>query len=362
MKPRSLYVHVPFCAHLCAYCDFAKVLYEPAWALSYLGELKKEIASFRPEALDTIYIGGGTPSVLPVEEIADLLAFLSPLLAPGGEFSFEANPENFTREKAEILRRYGVNRLSFGVQSSNPTLLRLMGRHHTFAQAQEAVKIAREAGFDNLSCDLIYGLPGESLAILRNDIAALLSFRSEHLSTYCLSVNPGTSFFNEGIQEMDQALAADQYELILASLRKAGYDRYEVSNFAKDGHISRHNLAYWKDEPYYGAGLGAAGYIDSLRYSNTRNLSAYLKGIRHVEEEAVSVEEDKKYFFLTNLRLEEGFAFADYEKRFKSDFRLEYSKPRQELISQGLLKEDGARVYPTDQGILLLDRILLALY
>jgi oxygen-independent coproporphyrinogen-3 oxidase len=287
---------------------------------------------------------------------------LAPLLAPGGEFSFEANPENFSKEKAEILRQYGVNRLSFGVESANRSLLHLMGRHHTFRKAQLAVRIARKAGFDNISCDLIYGLPGESLAILQQDIDALLSFHSEHLSTYCLSVNPGTAFYNEGVKEMDQALAADQYDLILSALRKAGYDRYEVSNFAKDGHVSQHNLTYWKDEPYYGAGLGAAGYIDNIRYSNTRSLSAYLKGIRHVEEEVVTPEEDKKYFFLTNLRLEEGFTFAAYTARFGSDFRLEYQTPLQKLKAQGLLKEDSARVYPTDQGILLLDRVLLALY
>jgi oxygen-independent coproporphyrinogen-3 oxidase len=176
-------------------------------------------------------------------------------------------------------------------------------------------------------------------------------------------VNPGTVFYNEHVQEMDQALAADQYEAILSALRQAGYDRYEVSNFAKDGDRSRHNLTYWKDEPYYGAGLGAAGYIGNIRYTAIpASLSAYLKGIRHVEEEVVTPEEDKKYFFLTNLRLEEGFTFAAYTARFGSDFRLEYQTPLQKLKAQGLLKEDSARVYPTDQGILLLDRVLLALY
>jgi coproporphyrinogen III oxidase-like Fe-S oxidoreductase len=220
VKPRSLYVHIPFCAHLCAYCDFAKVLYEPAWALSYLGELKKEIASFEVEPLKTIYVGGGTPSVLTLKELKDLCAFLAPLLAPGGEFSFEANPENFSKEKAEILRQYGVNRLSFGVESANRSLLHLMGRHHTFRKAQLAVRIARKAGFDNISCDLIYGLPGESLAILQQDIDALLSFHSEHLSTYCLSVNPETE------QEATGSMGDDTPMAVLSRRTRPLYDYF----------------------------------------------------------------------------------------------------------------------------------------
>lgn len=362
MKPQSLYVHLPFCAHLCAYCDFAKVLYEPAWALSYVQELKKEIGSFSIDRVETLYLGGGTPTVLPPDLLDDLLGFLQPFLAPDGEFTVEANPENFSLEKAEILRKRGVNRLSLGVQSSDEGLLKTMGRHHSFAEAQKAFALAREAGFHNISCDLIYGLPGESMDLLKKDISALLSLHSEHLSTYCLSVNPGTVFYNQHVQEMDQALAADQYEAILSAFRQAGYDRYEVSNFAKEGHRSRHNLTYWKDEPYYGAGLGAAGYIGTLRYTNTRDLQGYLKGKRHVEEEVVTPKEDRKYFFLTNLRLEEGFLFSAYEERFHEDFRLAYQKPLKQLEGQGLLKEDSARVYPTDRGILLLDRILLALY
>ena len=362
MKPESLYIHIPFCAHLCAYCDFAKVLYEPAWALSYVGELKKEIAALKIDSVKTIYIGGGTPSVLPTPLLADLLAFVQPFLAKGGEFTLEANPENFTREKALLLRKMGVNRLSLGVQSSDEVLLKRMGRHHTFEEAKAAFSLAREVGFDNISCDLIYGLPGETMGILKKDIAALLSLKSEHLSTYCLSVNPGTVFFNQHVEEMDQALAADQYEAILRAFRAKGYTRYEVSNFAKEGRESRHNLTYWKDEPYYGVGMGAAGYIDNLRYTNTRDLQAYLKGKRHDEEEIVTPEEDRKYFFLTNLRLAKGFSLLSYQERFHEDFTLAYRVPLTRLIAAGLLKEDNARVYPTDQGILLLDRILLALY
>jgi oxygen-independent coproporphyrinogen-3 oxidase len=362
VKPRALYIHIPFCAHLCAYCDFAKVLYEPEWAFSYLSALKKEAQTLAIAPVDTIYIGGGTPSVLSSELLEDLLSFFAPYLLPGGEFTLEANPENWSKEKADICRRYGVNRLSLGAQSSSPRLLSLMGRHHTFQEAQKAYQIAQEAGFDNISVDLIYALPNESKAELQADIAAALSFHSHHLSTYCLSVNPGTVFFNKRIPEMDQALAAEEYEAILQEFRQQGYERYEVSNFAKKGYQSRHNLTYWHDEPYYGLGLGAAGYLNDIRYSNTRNLTAYLSGHYRFEEEKVTPEEDRKYFFLTNLRLAEGFSLATYEKRFGERFEIRYQKEVEKLVASGLLLLTKERVHPTDRGILLLDRILLALY
>jgi putative oxygen-independent coproporphyrinogen III oxidase len=362
VKPDSLYLHIPFCAHLCSYCDFAKVLYEPSWVFPYLEELKKEVEAENIGQVSTIYIGGGTPSALSMAELTRLLAFVSPHLKIGGEFTFEANPENFTSEKAFLLRRYGVNRLSFGVESADPLLLKKMGRHHTFTEAEAAISLARAAGFSNINADLIYALPGENEEVLENDIKALLSLKTEHLSAYCLSVNPGTRFFNAGVHEMDQALQAEQYNRILQAFRKAGYDRYEVSNFAKSGHFSRHNLVYWKDEPYYAAGLGASGYIDTLRYTNTRSLSAYFKGKRHEEEEIVTPTEDRKYFFLTNLRLEKGFSLESYHERFGDSFEETYASEIAPLIKSGLLTLTKERVFATDQGILLLDRILVALY
>jgi len=362
VKPRSLYIHIPFCAHLCSYCDFAKVLYEPKWAFSYVEKLIEEAQALPLTPVSTLYIGGGTPSVLDEKTLERLLSFFAPYLLPGGEFTIEANPENFTLEKAKLFRQYGVNRLSLGVESSQKRLLTLMGRHHDFADAQRAFSLAREVGFDNISLDMIYALPDETIGELNHDIDALLSFHSEHLSTYCLSVNPGTLFYNEKIPEMDQALAAEQYETILRRFRAASYERYEVSNFAQKGRQSRHNLTYWHDETYYGIGLGAAGYIEDIRYSNTRNLQRYLAGKYRAEEEQVSPEEDRKYFFLTNLRLAEGFSLESYEKRFHERFEIRYQDTIKKLVASSLLILTPERVYPTDQGILLLDRILLALY
>jgi oxygen-independent coproporphyrinogen-3 oxidase len=312
--------------------------------------------------VDTLYIGGGTPSVLPLPLLADLLAFLSPYLAKDGEFTLEGNPESLDEEKLRLLREYGVNRLSIGVESASPSLLSLMGRHHSFQEAQEAVQLAKKVGFTNINCDLIYGLPNEDLATLNQDIDALLSLKVPHLSTYCLSVNPGTLFHNQGRQEMEQSLAADQYDLILRRLRAVGYDRYEVSNFCLAGKKSRHNLTYWHDEEYYAAGMGASGYVHGVRYDNTRNLEAYLSGEWRANEEKVDRQSALEYYFLTNLRLEEGFALKDFQARFGFAFEEKYRSVIAKEVALGLAKLEQGRFYATDQGILLLDRLLIELY
>jgi oxygen-independent coproporphyrinogen-3 oxidase len=362
VEAKALYVHLPFCAHLCAYCDFPKVLYKERWAFSYVEELEKEARSYGPILAKSLYFGGGTPSVLPLPLLEKLLSFYSPLLTKGGEFTVECNPETINEEKLALFAAYGVNRLSFGVESASPRLLALMGRKHTFLEAKKAITLAKKLGFHNINADLIYALPGESLEELQNDIAALLSLEVDHLSTYCLSVNPGTLFYNKGYKEMEEGLAAEQYERILHELRKAGYDRYEVSNFCRNGKKSAHNLAYWKDEEYYGFGMGASGYLKGVRYDNTRNLQAYLAGKWREKEEKVDPQSALEYFFLTTLRLEEGFLLKDFADRFGYSFLKEYEKEVEKLQKEGLVELSSTSFRATDRGILLLDRILLTLY
>lgn len=359
----SLYVHIPFCAHICRYCDFAKVFYRDDWAFSYLQEIKKEIAELRiSHPLKTIYVGGGTPTCLSESMLDDLLSFLRPYLEEDGEFSVEANPETITPEKLGILCKNKVNRLSLGIQSSLPKYLSLMGRKHTFEEAKEAIFLAKKAGFSNLSVDLIYGLPGQNLSELDSDISAFLALDLPHLSAYSLTVNPGTEFYAKGFQEAEDELAGAMYERILFRLRKAGYERYEVSNFAKNGHYCRHNLTYWKDEEYYAAGLGASGYLGKKRYVNTRNLSTYLKGKHRSEEEKLTLESELEDFFLTNLRLASGFAEKTFEKRFGFSFFSRYQNQFETLHKMGLLEQKEGCIRATDRGILLLDRILINLF
>ena len=361
----SLYVHIPFCRHICGYCDFTKLFYEPKWALSYVQELKKEIASFSlpPHSLKTVYIGGGTPTCLPSEWLGDLLDFLSYYWdSKDYECTVEGNPETISPSLPAFLWAHGVNRFSLGIESSSPRLLRLMGRHHDFEMAKEVLKRFQDAGFKRLSSDLIYALPGETLEELDQDIAAFLSLHLSHLSAYSLTVSPGTSFAVKGYHEADEQTQGEMYERILAAFRQAGYERYEVSNFALHQDYSRHNLTYWRDEEYAAAGLGASGYLGKIRYTNTKNLSSYLKGEWRAEEETLTRDSEREDYFLTNLRLAAGFSLHEYQNRFQEDFLSCYRVPFQTLQAQGLLVEENGRIHATDRGILLLDRILLALF
>ena len=360
---KSLYVHIPFCHHLCAYCDFAKVLYSERWAFSYLSSLKRELESLAiEEKLETIYVGGGTPSSLSLELLSDLLLVLRPLLGEGYEFSVEMNPEDLKEDKLEILRRYGVNRLSVGIESSVPRLLALMDRNHTFLEAKEGIGLAKRMGFSRLSADLIYGLPGERKEEVREDIDNFLSLDIDHLSAYCLSVNEGTLFHNRGYHEMGEEEAGEQYEMILAGLREAGYRRYEVSNFARNGQESKHNLTYWHDDEYYAIGLGAASYVSGVRGENTRNLSKYLRGEWRAKEEKVTREDELKEFFLTNFRLEEGFEESRFEERFGFPFFSRYIDAYTKLSGNGLLTRENGHIRPTDRGMMILDTLLMEFF
>ncbi len=360
MRPRALYVHIPFCRVICRYCDFPKVLYAQNWAFSYVDALLDELSSLEGP-YETIYVGGGTPTALPAALLEKVLFALREKLLPGGEFSIEANPDSLTNEILGVLIHSGVNRLSIGIQTSSEKWLKYLGRTHSFAAAKEAVERAKDWGLSNINVDLMYGFPGQTDEEFAKDIKSFLALDVPHISAYSLQIEEGTALYNEKAA-VDDDRCASFYETMLKAFRQAGYDRYEVSNFAKPGHKCRHNLTYWHDEEYDAAGLGAAGYRDGLRFRNTRNLSAYLKGERRSEEEPVSKEDDIKYYFMTNLRLEEGFALSDFEKRFGFRFEERYAAAIQAATKEGLLSMRDGRAAPTDRGILLLDRLLLLLY
>lgn len=359
----SLYIHIPFCKGICSYCDFAKLIYNQRWAFSYIEALKDEIDYYEiKEKMDTVYIGGGTPSALDNSLLEDLLSYVSPMLKEGGEFTMEMNPEDANKEKLEILSRYGVNRLSFGVESSNEDLLKIMERRHSFEDAKSAISMAKEAGFSNISADFIYGLPGEDMKMLEKDIEDALSLNIPHLSFYSLIIEEATKLSLKGYKEAEDDINADFYECILFKLREAGYRRYEVSNFSKPGYESRHNLVYWHDDNYYGVGLGASGYLGNIRYKNTRSLTKYLNHEYIGEKEELDQKSELEDFFLTNLRLEEGFSLKRFEDRFSFSFLDRYGKEFDKLQRDGFLKEENDYIKPTDKGIILLDKVLLDLF
>lgn len=361
--PSSLYIHIPFCHHLCSYCDFSKLLFNESWTSSYLEALFKEIKSYNIiKPLKTIYIGGGTPTSLSKEQLKNLLDFLSPYKNEDTEFTIEANPEDLKEDKLLLLKDKGINRLSIGVESSKAKFLHLMERNHTFLEAYEGIKLAKKLGFKRLSADFIYALPSETLEEAIEEAKAFLALDITHLSSYCLSINPMTKFHNLGYQELDEQEAGLQYEAICRVLEEGGFKRYEISNFAKNNDVSRHNLVYWRDEEYYGAGLGASGYINKVRYQNTKNLSSYLRGNFVATREIISQDEELKEYFLTNLRLVEGFSLATFQKRFGFSFIEKYESSFKKLSKNGLLKIEDNKLLATNRGLELLDQILLELF
>ena len=360
-KIDALYVHIPFCEHICAYCDFTKLFYNKRFSEPYLKALFKEIDSYNIKKVKTIYIGGGTPTSLAFDELDSLLAKISPLLDNGGEFSVEANVENLSEDKLRLLKKYGVNRLSVGVEATSEKALKLLNRKHSFADVKKVIAKARTLGFDNINVDLIYGYPFQSLDDLKDDLENILSLKTEHISIYSLTVEKGTIFANTNTEEQDEEQSRLYYEEILKTLRRHGYKRYEVSNFALPGYFSKHNLTYWKDEPYFGVGLGASGYIDNYRYTNTKNLTKYIDGEYIEEKEELSKDEEIEDFLLTNLRLEDGFKASTFKERFNVDFLGMFSYKAKKLIDNKLLNVIDDTIKLSDEGMMLLNRVLLEL-
>ncbi len=358
---KSLYVHIPFCTHLCHYCDFAKMLYEPDRADRYLERLFFELDQYRMDTLDTLYVGGGTPTALTAPQLERLLKKLNPLLGPHAEFTVEANVENATEEKLALMRRCGVNRLSLGVQTMNRDHLKRMNRFHQPDDVARVVTLARSLGFLNVNLDLIYDLPGQTDDELRRDVDQMVLLDVPHIATYSLTIHPQTVFGIQKIVPADDETSRRHYDIILEKLRAAGYERYEVSNFAKPGYQGRHNLNYWTNGYFVGIGLGASGYLPGRRYKNTLNLSKYLEGTTVEDIDAIDIRTQEIDFLMLGLRLAQGFETQTYEKMFSFAFGQRYQNAILHLSEAGLLQTDGKRWYATDEGLMLLDHVVLTL-
>ena len=361
---KALYIHIPFCEHICDYCDFPKLQYFRNFAIDYLKSLKEELA-FRNinNGIETIYVGGGTPTALEDDLFLELLKIIKPYSENILEYTFEANPESLSVNKLKMMKEYGVNRLSIGVQTTNDKILASVNRKHTYQDVQIAISNARKIGFDNINVDLIIGLPHASKAIFEQDLTNVINLGTNHISCYSLTVHPNTVFFNKGVQEPLDEFARELYDLVESLLKKNGFIHYEISNWAKPGKESKHNFIYWKDEQYYGAGLGAAGYINDVRYLNTRNITKYNQGKWQDEEEIVSTKDDELYFVMLNLRTNRGVVIEEYTERFGKDFYKENKTKIDEFIIDGYLAlgDDGKRIYPTYNGMMVLDQLILEL-
>ena len=360
-KINSLYIHIPFCNKICSYCSFSKMLYFPKIARKYICnlivDLKKVKQNFNK--FKTIYIGGGTPSSLSISLLENLLKYASTLLLKNGEFTFEANLDSLTEEKLKILKKYGVNRLSIGIETSSNKYLSLMNREYDF-DINKKMELVKKY-FTNFNLDLIYGLPNETLLEVKKDLEFILNFKPKHISIYALEVNPNSKFYIDGIKEEKDEILRKQYDFVVNFLKNNGYNRYEVSNFALKGYKSKHNINYWKDNEYVAIGTSSSGFIDNIRYVNSSSISDYIKGKRNKETEIITKTSDKTYYILTNLRLEEGFKLSDYKRKFNEDFYLKKKEVIDDFVKHNVLIMDKDRIRVATDYIYVLDSIVVKL-
>lgn len=361
-KVNSLYIHIPFCQAICHYCDFPKLQYFRIFAEKYIDKLIKEIKGVvTNKDLETIYIGGGTPTSLDDDLFEKLLSFLSSYSNRVKEYTIEANPESLSESKIKLIKKYGVNRISIGVESTNDKILESIGRKHTFKDVKKVVAILKLNGLDNINLDLILGLPGVSQEMVKTDLDNILMLEPKHISTYSLTIHEHTMFYLKGVNEPSEEFSRDLYDLVHDTLLKHGYEHYEISNFAFPNYRSRHNLTYWRNKEYFGVGLGAAGYIKNVRYKNTTNLVKYLKGEYVEEKEELNQSDIKLYQIMLNLRTVEGLDLNEYKLLFNKDLYIEKKKEIDEFIAQKHLFICENHLIPTYSGMMILDQIILKL-
>ena len=384
----AFYIHIPFCQQRCRYCDFNTYSGLLALRPAYVEILRQEIAWWaraRPDIeATTLYFGGGTPSLLPPERVRDIVndvrrAFALPVDA---EITLEANPGTVDAGTLADLRETGVNRLSLGVQSAHDDELTMLGRIHTWAEAAQAMAQARQAGFDNLSLDLIFGLPNQTLSRWESTVARVLALEPEHLSLYALTVEPGTPLATDidtgALPSPDEDLAADMYDLAAERLHGAGFWQYEISNWARGTSspdtmwalppsgktensgpwVSHHNLTYWRNDPWLGLGAGAHSWLGQRRWSNVLHPTQYVQEGRQgrwtqIESETITSELERGETLMMGLRLAEGVTERRFRDRCGDGIAECYPETLAYLLDVGLIAYDGTRVRLTSRGRLL---------
>ena len=366
-KPTSAYVHIPFCTQICYYCDFSKVFIKNQPVDSYLEHLIEEYHSYDIKKLRTLYIGGGTPTALSASQLAFLLEKLTDKLDLSylEELTIEANPGDLDQEKIAVLKDSPVNRVSLGVQTFNDRMLKQIGRSHLEKDIYENIANLKKAGFDNISIDLIYALPKQTMEDVKINVAKAIALDIPHMSLYSLILENHTVFMNRmrrgKLPLPKEDLEAEMFEYIIAELGKAGFEHYEISNFSKPGFESRHNLMYWDNAEYYGIGAGASGYVDGVRYKNHGPIRHYLQAVEagntRVQEEVLTLKEKMEEEMFLGLRKKSGVSKKRFEEKFGISFEEQYGAVVSELTEQGLLVPDRDIVRMTKQGLFLGDTV-----
>ena len=366
-KPTSAYVHIPFCTQICYYCDFSKVFIKNQPVDSYLEHLLEEFQSYDIQKLRTLYIGGGTPTALSASQLEVLLKGLTKNLDLSvlEELTIEANPGDLDADKIAVLKNSAVNRVSLGVQTFDNKMLKKIGRSHLEKDIYENIDRLKLAGFDNISIDLIYALPGQTMEQVKENVAKAIGLDIPHMSLYSLILENHTVFMNRmrrgKLPLPKEELEAEMFEYIIAELERAGFEHYEISNFSKPDFESRHNLMYWDNAEYYGIGAGASGYVNGVRYKNhgpiRHYLSAVEEGNARITEEHLSQKEQMEEEMFLGLRKKSGVSMARFEEKFGRPFEGLYGEIVRDLVQQGLMQVEGDRVRMTKRGLFLGDTV-----
>ena len=334
---KGLYVHIPFCNSICGYCDFARSKYSSSLADKYLTHLEKELSEIKQDSFYTVYIGGGTPTSLNEKQLERLLKMLSGFRVEE-EYTIEINPESFTSAKAQLIKKYGINRVSIGVQSFNEGLLLHMGRKHTNEDVMNTLKYLDEVQINNRSIDLIFGFKTQSLTNVLTDLQKAVRLDITHISIYDLEIYPKTLFGVQKYKKLDEETCFIMYQCIVEYLNQHGYKQYETSNFAIGKYQSEHNKLYWKYEDYKGVGLSVSSKIKNIRVDNTTNFVAYLND-RYVATTTRLSDEDVIFeAIMMNLRMNEGINIKEFDERFDCNILEKHHSAIEKNINRGLLE------------------------
>lgn len=345
----ELYIHIPFCVRKCAYCDFLSFSHTKEIMQQYVEKLIEEIRwagkQYPDRAISSIFIGGGTPSILKAEQMTAIMYAVREAfyIEETAEISIEANPGTVTEEKLRAYRDAGINRISFGLQSAEPKELKLLGRIHTYEEFLESYQMARSCGFDNINVDLMSALPGQTVESWEETLTRVAKLEPEHISAYSLIIEEGTPFYEKYGEERGEGILPDEdseremYHRTKAILRNMGYERYEISNYAKPGKECRHNVGYWTNVPYLGLGLGASSYVDGCRFSNESDLEAYLQQEpgKRFDESILSEKDKQEEYFFVGLRLVRGVSVKGFEEQFGVTAESVYPGLMARLIDEG---------------------------
>jgi len=358
---KSVYIHIPFCNNICSYCDFNKFYYNENLIDKYLCSLENEIKkNYKGEIINTIYIGGGTPSSLNIKQLKKLFNIINIFNKSNNlEFTFECNPENMTMEKIKILKENNINRVSIGVQSFNQNILNLLNRKHSKKQVIELIDNLNSNNINNINIDMMFGINVENKKTLNKDLDIISKLNIKHISYYSLILEENTMLYINKYNEQDEDINYKHYEYICNKLKELGYIHYEISNFSEDNYQSKHNLTYWNNEEYYGFGCGAHGFINNIRYENTRSLTKYINNEYRLNNEKMTKKTNMENEIMLGLRKINGINKIKFYKKYNIDIYNVFNIKK--YIDNQTMIDDGNNIFINPKYIYVSNEILVGL-